>query len=141
MPNPHAIRDAALLGAAAGLRTSMPVGALALRGRLGEGPVRVAALAAVAGELTIDKLPLTPSRTSPPGLAARLASGAVCGGLTARAAGAVVGSAAAVLTAFAGERTRAAIGRRTRLPDPLVAVAEDLLAIGVALAATRSGRP
>ncbi len=138
MPASPTLRDAILLGAAAGLRTSMPFGALALRSRLGAGPVRVAAFAAVAGELTIDKLPMTPSRTSPPGLAGRLASGAACGGLTAGVAGAVVGSAAAAAAAFAGERTRAAIGQWTGLPDPLVAVAEDALAIGVALAATRS---
>lgn len=138
MPVSPPLRAAALLGAAAGLRTATPFGALALRGRLGDGPVRTAALTAAAGEIVIDKLPMTPSRTSPPGLAGRLASGAACGGLTAGAAGAAVGSAAAALAAFAGERTRAAIGRRSGWPDPLVAVAEDMLATGVALAATRA---
>jgi uncharacterized membrane protein len=132
----RSVRDAALLGAAAGLRTSTPFGALALRGRLGGGSVRLAAVACVVGELVIDKLPMTPSRTSPPGLACRLASAAVCGGLTSGAAGTVVGSAAACGAAFAGERTRAAIGRRIGLSDPLIALAEDALAIGIALAAT-----
>lgn len=115
----------------------MPWGALALRGRLGGGTRRLAPLVAVAGELVLDKLPQTPSRTSPPGLAARLGSGAAAGWLLAGAPGAAIGSAAAGLGAFAGERTRAALGRRTGLPDPLIAVAEDVVAIGVALAATR----
>jgi uncharacterized membrane protein len=137
MSNSHAIRDAALLGAAAGLRSATPFGALALRGRLGDGVGRTAALLAAAGELVADKLPMTPSRTSPPALAGRLASGATCGKVAGGAAGAIAGSAAAAATAFAGERTRAALGRRTGLSDPLIALAEDALAIGVALAATR----
>jgi uncharacterized membrane protein len=141
MPRPSttpALRAAALLGAAGGLRTSVPWGALAVRGRLGGGARRIAPLAAVAGELVIDKLPQTPSRTSPPGLACRLGSGAAAGWLVAGAPGAAIGSAAAGLSAFAGERTRAALGRRTGLPDPLVALAEDTLAISVAIAAARA---
>jgi uncharacterized membrane protein len=133
---PPALRAAALLGAVGGLRTSMPWGALALRGRLGGG-TRLAPLVAVAGELVIDKLPHTPSRTSPPGLACRLGSGAAAGWLIAGAPGAAIGSTAAGLSAFAGERTRAALGRRTGLPDPLIAVVEDLVAMGVALVAMR----
>jgi uncharacterized membrane protein len=134
---PPALRAAALLGAAGGLRTAMPWGALAVRGRVGGGLRRFVPLTAVAGELAIDKLPQTPSRTSPPGLACRLASGATAGWLVAGAPGAAIGSAAAGLSAFAGERTRAALGRRTGLPDPLIAAVEDLVAIGVALAAAR----
>ncbi|HKG38467.1 MAG TPA: hypothetical protein VKB25_05710 [Conexibacter sp.] len=135
---PSAVRAAALLGAAGGLRTAMPWGALAVRERLGRGATaRFVPLAAAAGELVIDKLPQTPSRTSPPGLAGRLGSSAGAGWLIAGAPGAAAASAAAGLSAFVGERTRAAIGRRTGLPDPLIAVVEDLLAIGVALAATR----
>jgi uncharacterized membrane protein len=139
-PPRQSLRDAALLGAVAGLRSATPFGALALRGRLGDGPGRTAALLAAGGELVADKLPMTPARTSPPALVGRLASGATCGRMTAGTAGAVAGSAAAALTAFAGERTRAAIGRRSGWPDPLIALAEDALAVGVALAATRSGR-
>jgi uncharacterized membrane protein len=128
---------AALLGVAGGLRTSMPWGALALRGRFGGGAGRLAPLIAVAGELVIDKLPQTPSRTSPPGLAARLGSSAGVGWLIGGAAGAAVASVAAGLSAFARERTRAVLGRHTGIADPLIAAAEDLIAIGVALAATR----
>jgi uncharacterized membrane protein len=133
-----ALRSAALLGAAGGLRSAMPFGALAARGRLGAGPRRTAALLAAGGELVIDKLPFTPSRTTPPGLASRCASGAVAGGLIGGAPGAAAGSAAACASAFAGERTRAALGRRSGLPDPLIAVAEDALAVSLALLATRA---
>jgi uncharacterized membrane protein len=137
-PTPSAVRAAALLGAAGGLRTAMPWGALAARRRFGRGTSgRLLPLVAVAGELVIDKLPQTPSRTSPPGLAGRLGSGAAAGWLIAGAPGAAIGSATAGLSAFAGERVRAALGQRTGLPDPLIAAVEDLLAIGVALAATR----
>src|SRR5215207_5683874 len=126
---PPAIRAAALLGAAGGLRSAMPWGALALAGRFGGVVGRLGPLVAVAGELVGDKLPQTPSRTSPPALAARLGSGAAAGWLVAGAPGAAVGSAAAGLSALAGERTRAALGARTGLPDPLIALAEDAVAI------------
>jgi uncharacterized membrane protein len=139
MRNAHAIRSAALLGTAAGLRSATPFGALALRGRLGGGRARTAALLAAGGELVADKLPMTPSRTSPPAFAGRLASGAAAGRLVGgTAAGAAVGSATAAAGAFAGERMRAAIGHRTGWPDPLVALAEDALAVGLALVATRA---
>ena len=138
MPSATRIADAALLGAAGGLRSATPFGMLALRGRLGDGTVRTSALLAAAGELIADKLPIVPPRTSPPSLAGRLLSGAAGGGLIgAGAVGAAAGSATAGLAAFAGQRARRELGRRTGLPDPLIAVAEDALAIGLALAATR----
>lgn len=130
--------DAALLGAASGLRAATPWGVLALRGGAGGGIRRVAPLLAAGGELLGDKLPATPSRTSPPPLIARFASGAGAGALVGRtAAGAALGAVAAGAAAFAGERARAAIGRRGGLPDPAVALVEDALAIGLALLATR----
>lgn len=133
----NALPSAALLGAAGGLRSATPWAALALRGRLGGGRRRVMPVVAAAGELVGDKLPQTPSRTSPPALGGRLVGGAAAGGLVAGPAGALVACGAAAFGAFAGERARAALGRRTGLPDPLIAVGEDLIAIGVALVATR----
>jgi hypothetical protein len=131
------LRAAALLGAAGGLRTAMPWGALAIRGRLGGGVRRRLSLVGVAGELVLDKLPQTPSRTSPPGLAGRLGSGAAAGWLVAGAPGAAVASTAAGLSAFTGEWTRAKLGARTGLADPVIAAVEDLAAIAVAIAATQ----
>lgn len=131
-----AIGDAALLGAAGGLRAAMPWAALALRGRVGGGARRWAPPAA-AVELVLDKLPRTPSRTAPPGLAGRLVGGALVGGMLGGGSGAAIACAMGGASAFAGERTRAALGRRTGLPDPLLAVAEDAVAVTLALAATR----
>ncbi|HEX2903022.1 MAG TPA: hypothetical protein VHO01_06145, partial [Jatrophihabitans sp.] len=74
-----------LLGLATGGRSSLGVAAVLLSSanrapRLGSQPVKLAAAAAVAGELTVDKLPMTPSRLEPPGQLARALSGLVGGG-------------------------------------------------------------
>src|SRR5687767_8548861 len=86
-------------------------------------------------ELAADKLPGIPNRTSPPGLIARIASGALTGACIAAAGeqsavlGALLGAAGAVAGCFAGYelRTRAVKALRTR--DTYVALIEDLLAI------------
>ncbi len=137
---PHdraALADAALLGAAGGLRTSAPFAALAARGRVGHGAGRWALLSAAAGEVVVDKLPQTPARTSPPALAGRLVCASLAGGRLAGPAGAAAAGASAGLSAFAGERGRRALGARTGVPDPLLGAAEDVLAAGAALVATR----
>jgi len=137
---PHdraALADATLLGAAGGLRTSAPFAALAARGRAGHGLGRWALLGGAAGEVVVDKLPRTPARTSPPALAGRLVAASLAGGRIGGAGGAAAACAAAGLSALAGERARRALGARTGVPDPLLGAAEDLLAAGAALAATR----
>src|SRR5258708_27414353 len=69
---------AALLGAARGLRSTVALSALIVRRSdglpavMGYPVARMAAVVADAGELVADKLPTTPSRLSPPGLAGRL---------------------------------------------------------------------
>lgn len=55
----------------------------------------------------------------------------------ARALGAAAGSFAAALGTFATWRARGLVGERTGLPDPVVAVGEDMLAYGLAAVATR----
>ena len=45
------------------------------------------------------------------------------------AAGAVLGSTAAVAAAFAGERLRVLAGEKTGLPDPVVALAGDAIVL------------
>ncbi len=83
------------------------------------------------GEIVGDKLPITPSRTSPPILLGRAASGGLVGAISYLsegrriATGAVLGSCAAAAAAFAGERLRVLVGEKTGLPDPVVALAED----------------
>jgi uncharacterized membrane protein len=84
-----------------------------------------------AGELIGDKLPMTPSRTSPPPLLGRAASGALVGaalfvsGGRRAVAGGVLGAASAVAGAYASERLRARLGQLTGVPDPAVALLED----------------
>jgi uncharacterized membrane protein len=96
------------------------------------------------GELVGDKLPVTPSRTSPPPLFGRAASGALVGAAVfegRRATiGAALGSTAAIGAAFAGERLRALAVEKTGLPDPVVAFAEDAIVLLVGLRSLRNVR-
>ena len=97
-----------------------------------------------AGEIIADKLPFMPARTSPPSLLARAGSGALVGAtlFAARkeppALGAVIGAAAAVASAFAMLYLRRNAGRKLNVPDPVVALAEDALAIGGGLSVLNS---
>lgn len=128
------------VGVTCGLRSMS--GPAIVRWRAGD-PARLALAALAAGELIADKLPATPARTIPPALAFRAVSGGFSGRGVAAAfagdltAGMVAGAAGAVIAAYAGQRLRARIVAATGLPDWLVAAAEDALAIGCALAATR----
>jgi uncharacterized membrane protein len=106
-------------------------------------PARLALAGLAAGELIADKLPATPDRTIPPALAFRAFSGGFAGRSVAalfdadRIAGTVAGVAGAISAAYLGKALRAAIVRSSGLPDPLVALAEDALAIGLAVVSTR----
>jgi uncharacterized membrane protein len=131
---------AAAAGTVSGMRTFIVPGVLAGRGRWGEGWVsRVLPLAA-AGELVADKLPAMPPRSDPPGLAGRIASatasGAALGGLRAAA----VAAACAAVSTPVSQRLRATLGRRTGLPDAVLGLAEDALALGGAVWVTRPVR-
>ena len=95
------------------------------------------------GELAVDKLPKTPSRLSPPSLVIRAASGALVGGALfaggrkPSAAGAIVGGLAAVAASFAFYHLRQTLDKKTGLPDPAIALAEDALARGIGHLALR----
>jgi uncharacterized membrane protein len=143
MPRANDLAGAALLGAAAGMRTFTAPAALTLRGRLLPGSrARFAVLAAAGGEFIGDKSPGVPARTSPPAFAGRIASGIVCGRVVAGTAGAVAGGAGAVAGTLAGHRARAALGELSGLPDPVLGVVEDGVAIGAAaLASGAAVRP
>lgn len=145
---------AAGLGFVAGLRSQLPFALLAAaanQGRFAAGAAGPLALLrsrntviglglSAAGEMVGDKLPMTPSRLDPLPLAGRIGIGGAAGAAVAREAGRAVGlgaglgAAAAALGAFGGYRLRAAAAEATGLPDPLVAVVEDALAIGIGLA-------
>jgi uncharacterized membrane protein len=92
-----------------------------------------------AGELVADKLPNTPARTQPPGLIARILTGALSGaalgasiGLSALP-GALLGASGGVLGAFAGYQWRTGLVRALKLPDYVIALAEDAIAIAAGL--------
>ncbi len=93
-----------------------------------------------AGELGADKLPQAPNRTDPAPLGARAVSGGVCGAAVFLAAGeraeigAALGAASAVTSAFLFMNLRRVIGKAAKLPDPVVAVAEDALMLGIGAA-------
>jgi hypothetical protein len=148
---PSTLAAAALLGAASGMRSTAGLGVLIVhRGTRGSADLprplqgnvaRAAAVVAVGTELVLDKLPITGSRLEPPGLVGRVTFAAVGGVLVARGTGlaplpaAAVAVTAALLSAKVFHDLRAAADQR--LPDPAVAVVEDVLAIGVATLATR----
>ena len=121
------------LGAAAGMRTFTPLAALALRRREMPAAARWTIVAAAAGEIAGDKHPSVPDRRSPQAIAGRLASGLTGGWTVAGARGAVAGGAAAVTGALATGAVRGRLVEATGLPDPVVAVGEDLLAVGLSV--------
>lgn len=140
---------AAAAGIATGMRGSMALAAIAVAARngspdvgdhfpgrlLGTRPAMPLLLLAVAGELIGDKLPATPSRLLPGPLLGRCATGALTGAVIGRGrggstlGGAAAGSLAALASSWVGNKGRAAIVARTGLPDPVVALGEDVLAI------------
>jgi len=142
-----------LIGIVAGLRSMTAPAAMSWAARLGwlnlssSGlsffgaaltPWIISALA--VGELIVDQLPGTPSRTAPPGLVARIVSGGLCGaaigapvgtfglGLVAGAAGAIVGT-------FGGHAVRLRLAQAFGRDLP-AALIEDVVAITAALLIT-----
>jgi uncharacterized membrane protein len=87
------------------------------------------------GELIVDKLPKTPRRTAPAGLIARIITGGLCGAALAMSvgkgviAGALLGAVGGIAGAFAGYHIRRGLVTHMNLPDFVIAVVEDLLAI------------
>jgi uncharacterized membrane protein len=136
------IEHAAVLGAATGMRSTVALAALILRrsdglpAALRHPAARWIAATADGAELVADKLPGTPSRLDPPGLIGRLIFASLAAAVLARSEhrgpipSVLTGSVAALAAAKICHDARAALARR--LPDPVVAVAEDALAIGFA---------
>ncbi len=88
------------------------------------------------GELIADQLPSAPSRTAPPGLIARITMGALAGaGVTAAGSqslvlGAVLGVVGALIGTFGGYQARTGLVKALKVPDLVIATAEDIVAIG-----------
>jgi uncharacterized membrane protein len=83
------------------------------------------------GEMFVDKLPVAPSRTSPPPLLGRGVSGAFVGAALfvsdgrRAAAGGALGAVSALAGAYVGERLRLLGAQKLGVPDPVVALLED----------------
>lgn len=104
-------------------------------------PVTAWVFSALAlGELVADKLPSTPARTRPGPFVARMVSGAMSGGAVAAGSGgalgvgAVLGAVGAVVGTLAGYNARVRLVPALGVPDTVVALVEDLVAVGGALA-------
>jgi uncharacterized membrane protein len=140
---------AVLIGVVAGLRSMTAPAAIAWGAWLGrlrlDGTALAFAgsttaawlLAAMAlGELVADKLPVTPSRTRPGPFAARILTGAFSGAaLTAGVGGALspgalLGALGAVAGTLGGYTLRTRLVPALQVPDYVVAVAEDVVAVG-----------
>lgn len=143
--SPLDLTRSATLGFVAGLRSMMPLALLAQHLErdgpdIADGGWAIDVLAspagalalgvAAVGELIADKLPWVPSRLEPLPLAGRVVLGGTAGALDSLAEGRAsdVGALLAALGALVGS----VVGYRLRtglpLPDPLVALGEDLLA-------------
>jgi len=90
-------------------------------------------------ELIADKLPATPSRTKPLGLTARIVLGALSGACVVVSSGqflvsgAVLGAGGGIAGAFAGHQWRTGLVNALRVPDFVIALVEDAVAIGIGL--------
>jgi uncharacterized membrane protein len=86
-------------------------------------------------ELVGDQLPSAPSRLKPPGLMARIILGGLSGAGVAAAGtqsiglGVVLGVGGGIAGAFAGYEVRARLVKALKVPDLVIALAEDAVAI------------
>lgn len=96
------------------------------------------------GELLVDKLPFTPSRTSPGPLAARIASGAAAAATQFAAdgrspwIGGMLGGVAGAAQSYAGRSSRTHLNNV--VPNPVSGVVEDLTTVAYALGAVARGK-
>jgi uncharacterized membrane protein len=123
------------MGFVAGLRSlTAPAVALASTG----SPLTLPASVLAAGELVADKLPITPSRLEQPGLGIRICSGAYCAFVLADAfdgdigCGLANGILGALTGAWAGYNVRKKLDESTPLPDFVLGLTEDALAVSAA---------
>jgi hypothetical protein len=128
--------DAALAGLGSSMRTCAGPAMLAAHGRI-TGKPRIAVLVAAAGELAADKSPKAGNRTELPAVIGRTLAGAYTGATIAAAPGAGAGALSAAAGSYASWRARRLVVSATGLPDPVIAIGEDILAMGFAAIGTR----
>jgi uncharacterized membrane protein len=138
-------------GFVSGLRALTAITAISWMARLGRLPLGGTWLAflgytwtpwiftiAALGELVNDKLPKTPSRKTPPQFATRVILGALCGAALGIPTGSVVmglllGALGAVAGTLLGAEARTRLVKAIGGKDLPIALAEDAVAIGLAL--------
>jgi uncharacterized membrane protein len=106
---------------------------------LGSPLAAIAFLLFALAELVADKLPTTPSRLSAVPLTARILMGGLSGGALLAAAGqsgllgAVLGGVGGIAGAFLGYHVRRALTASKQVPDFVIALIEDVIAVGGAI--------
>jgi uncharacterized membrane protein len=154
MRNSDAYAAATVLGVLAGMRSMAApavLGRLSRNGALAEvtGALTLvtkprfasATMLLALGELVADKLPVTPNRTAAGPLVGRALMGGLSGAAVCSAKrrsvslGAFIGATAAIAAAYGAYEFRKGIGRKTHLPDAVIAIAEDVVVgcLGAAL--------
>lgn len=114
---------------------------------LAQPPAEMALKVLAGVEILADKIPNGPDRTIPPQFGFRIASGATCGAFLSQVEGASapVGALAGGLGTVVGTlvffHLRQWLDRELGLPDPLVALGEDALAIGAGWQLVNSIQP
>jgi uncharacterized membrane protein len=102
---------------------------------IGSVPAVVILTVLAVAELIADKLPKTPSRTSPPGLIARVVMGGLTGACVAAGGeqsallGALFGAAGGIVGCFGGYQARTRLVKAMGRPDIYVALLEDMVAV------------
>jgi uncharacterized membrane protein len=152
MTSPQALVFAFLIGVFGGLRSLTAPAATAWAAHLGwlklvspltwlgSLPSAILFTVAAAGELVSDKLPKTPSRTAPPGLIARIVMGALCGAAVYLGGthqgwviGSILGAFGGIVGCYGGYQLRQRLVKALGTRDFVVAVLEDLVAVGGSL--------
>jgi uncharacterized membrane protein len=143
---------AVTIGVASGLRTFTPIALLSWVAIWGWVPLAGSRLAFLGtfpgalivsflalGELVGDKLPITPSRLAAGPLGARVVTASLAAAALSIGAGEpwilgiICGALGSLGGAYAGFHARHALVRRFRIRDWIIAVAEDLVTIGLVL--------
>jgi uncharacterized membrane protein len=149
MTPPQVLLLALLIGVVSGLRSVTAPAGVAWGAHLNWLNLRNTALSFMAStaavviftllalfELIADKLPSTPSRTEPVGLIARVLLGGLSGacvalsGAQSMVLGAVLGAVGGVAGAFAGYQARTRLVKALKVPDFVIALLGDAVAIG-----------
>ena len=156
----NALLGAIGLGTVAGIRSMTPPALLSRAASRGEIPgiektpfaflaspraTRILTVLAL-GEISADKLPFAPDRTSIPGLAGRLATGALAGAALfsadgrSGAAGGAFGAVSSLASSYLSYYLRAGAQQRFGLPSPVIGLVEDGVAVSIGLLSLESSK-